>query len=270
MFATLSTSLAFPRPRRSIRFAALLVAFAWLAHPLAAAEVHLTTENDLLSDHHTPDDLYTFSLALETRRGLHSISLRENAFTDRAAGLRFDETYLSIGRPLPIVRGWSATLEVGAVHVGHGLFGEQAQNRVHRAIGGDHVDLRYTDSELYGRLALAAQRPVGLRPGLELAPLVEIDSAPGFRSLGLAAVRADWKPTATVAVHAMLGARFADASYDPLAPHLARAASAARVGVTVAERYYLSWSYNDHGERRGHLTIGYRLGGQRSGEATGR
>lgn len=268
MFATLSTSLA--SFRSSTRLAALLALVVCMPHPLPAAEVRLTTENDLLSDHHTPDDLYTFSLALETRPGLYSISLRENAFTDRSAGLRFDETYLSVARPLPIASGWRAAIEAGAVHVGHGLFGERAQNRVHHAIGSDEVDLRYTDSNLYGRLALAAQRPVALRPGLEIAPCVEFDSAPGFRSLGLAAVRAVWQPRAVVVVHAMLGARFAHASYDPLEPHLAGTASAAQLGVTVAERYYLSWSYNDHGERRGHLTVGYRLGGRGAGEGAGR
>ena len=261
MSTTKSYPISSTLQRISSRLAWLLVLLAVPSHLAGAAELRVTTENDLLSDRRSADDLYTFSLGLEARRGAWTLALRENAFTDRDAGLRFDETHLSLRRPLPAAGGWRGEVAGGLVRVGHGLFGESTQNHVHRLIGGEPVELRYVDGGLRARLAVIAERPFAPTPGFEVAPGVEIDLVPGLRSHALLAVRAAWRPQPAFELQAMLGARFADADFAPLAAHLSRVGGAARLGIALDRRYLLHWSYNDHGDRRQHLTLGYRLAG---------
>lgn len=221
--------------------------------------LRISTENDLLTDRETRDDLYTFAVALELERPGYRLSLRENAFTDRAAGIRFDETYLSVGRDLGRAGPWSFSGEAGLVRTGRGLFGEDLQNAVHRAIGGDDVELDYLDSSLHPRLALGAERRFAVGDRLDWGAKLETDLAPGLRSWVLLAATAAWQPSAQIAVELMAGVRFTHASYAPLEPHLAARAPAAGLGVIFARRFFVSWSYGDHGEEREHLSAGYRV-----------
>ncbi len=244
---------------RGILFVSLSALFVPASTPARSQVLRFSTENDLLTDRARRDDLYTFSLALEVERRGFALSLRENAFTDRAAGIRFDETYLSVGRALGDLGPWSFSGEVGIAHRGRGLFGERVQNGVHRALGGDEVELEYLGSSLHPRLALVAERRFAAGGRLDWGPRLEADVVPGLRSWALLAASATWRPSPRLAVEAMAGGRFTHASYAPLRPHLESRSLAAKVGVVVAERWFLSWSYGDFGEKREHLAAGYRL-----------
>ena len=174
--------------RRLVFLAVPLLGMA-VALPAPGQELRFSTENDVFSGDDAEDDLYTFAVALEMERGPYTLSLRENAFTDRAAGARFDETYLSIGRALPGLGAWQVYAEAGAVHVGHGLFGEGVQNAVHRLLDQEEVELTYRGASLHPRLAVIAERPFAVAGGLDvlaLGPRFEVDSVPGLRSLALA------------------------------------------------------------------------------------
>ena len=70
-------------------------------------------------------DLYTFSLRFELDRGPFTLALSENAFTDRGAGTRFDETYLTVGRQLPISDVWETYAAAGVLRVGRDRFHPQ-------------------------------------------------------------------------------------------------------------------------------------------------
>ncbi|HVS16491.1 MAG TPA: hypothetical protein VMV46_21455 [Thermoanaerobaculia bacterium] len=236
---------------------ALIVTLALIAPRAEAFELRFTTENDLLVT--DQDDLYTFAVALELHRGPYTVSFRENAFTDRAAGLRFDESQLALGRALPAPEPWSLHAEAGLVHVGEGLFGEQTQNRVHDLIGGEQVDLPYVESSLHGRLALTAQRSFALTDRLGLGPRLELDAIPGLRSHAVLAAHADWRPHRALALHAVVGARFSDASHAALERHLQPSSAVVRVVVQLRETISLTWTYNDYGDGREHLTVGYRV-----------
>jgi hypothetical protein len=249
------------------RLAALVVAagVTALAPRAHALELRLTTGNDLLTGSSTKDDLYTFAVGLELERGDYTVALRENAFTDRQAGLRFDETYLTLGRFLPGLRAWSVYAEAGVVHVGHGLFGASAQNTVHRFIGDDEVELPYDGASTHARLGLTAERAFALAGNLEVGPRFEVDTVPGLRSHAVLAAQARWRPRAAVAVDLLLGGRFTDASFASLEPHLATSAPTARVGVVLKDRISLAWTYNDYGDEREHLSVGYRIAAGRRG-----
>ena len=242
-------------PTAALALAALLTAAA----PAAAQTFRISTENDLLTDASARDDLYTFAVALELERPGHALSLRENAFTDRAAGIRFDETYLSVGRELATAGPWSVAGEVGLVHRGKGLFGENVQNAVHRAIGGEAVELRYLGSSLHPRLALNAERRFAAGAHSDWGPRLEADLVPGLRSWALVAAAASWRPSPRFALEASAGVRLTHASYAPLRPHLEPVVPAARIGLLFGERLFVSWSYGDYGEKREHLSAGYRL-----------
>ncbi len=243
--------------------AAGLTALAPGAHAL---ELRLTTGNDLLTGSSAKDDLYTFAVGLELERGEYTLSLRENAFTDRHAGLRFDETYLTLGRLLPGPRPWDVYAEAGVVRVGHGLFGAAAQNTVHRFIGDEEVELRYDGASTHARLGLLAERAFALADNLEVGPRFEVDSIPGLRSHAVLAAQAHWQPKASFAVDLVAGGRFSRASFAPLESHLATSAPVARVGVVLHDRISLAWTYNDYGDEREHLSIGYRIAPGRRGQ----
>ncbi len=249
------------RRRPARRLAVLLLAAAGLTAParVHALELRLTTGNDLLRGSSTEDDLYTFSVGFEVERGAYTVALRENAFTDREAGLRFDETYLTLGRPVSGLRHWDVYVEAGLVRVGHGLFGESAQNVVHRFIGGEIVELRYDGASTHARLGATAERAFVLAGPLEAGPRVEIDAIPGLRSHAVVAAQARWRPKPYLAVDLLAGARFTEASWAPLEPHLASSAPIARLGVVLDDRFTLTWSYNDYGDEREHLTVAYRF-----------
>jgi hypothetical protein len=237
---------------------AILVALALLAPPADAYEVRLRTGNDILVT--DQDDLYTFAVALQLERGPYTVTFLENAFTDRAAGLRFDESHLTVGRELPLSGPWNAYAEAGVVRVGEGLFGEGAQNAVHELLGGEEVELAYVESSLHGRAALTTERSFGLARELEIGPRLELEVMPGLRSHAVVGAQIAWgQPTRPLSFHAVLGARFTDASHAALEEHLVPVSPVARLGVLVKGRLALSWNYNEYGDEREHLSLGLRV-----------
>lgn len=250
--------------------AALVFASAALAlgpPPAAAQGFWFTTENDLLTDRRPGDDLYTFSVALDLARGPWTLSLGEDAFTDRDAGVRFDESYVTAGRTFELPDAWYLHAGVGGVHVGRGLLGEGTQNVVHRLIGGEEVELRYRGSSAHARLAAQAGRWTVLGDRFALGPRLELDAALGLKrhvELGLQAL---WTPAERIGVEVELGARHDRASIVPLEAHLDGWGAVARVGLVLDGKYLLSWSYNEQGDEREHLSVGYLvpLEGRREG-----
>jgi hypothetical protein len=82
---------------------------------LRAGEILFDADNDFLTSNPEDDDLYTFSLAFGWKWGEQTLRLRENAFTDKDAGIRFDETYLTVVRELPLNAGWRGSADLGLV-----------------------------------------------------------------------------------------------------------------------------------------------------------
>jgi hypothetical protein len=224
-----------------------------------AQELSFGTENDLFTNSPTPDDLYTFSLAASVDLGAYRIALRENAFTDRAAGIRFDETYLGVGRELAGTGAWMLRAEAGLAHVGRGLFGEDTQNRVHRLVGSDQVELRYIEGSLHPRAALHGERWYWLGPSLELAPTFSAEAVPGLRYQATAGARARWQPAGALYFDVLLALRADRVPLAQLDRHVDDAGAMAKLDVVVARRIYVSWSFNEYGDEREHVGLGYRF-----------
>jgi hypothetical protein len=237
------------------------LALATLASaPLGAQRLRFATENDLLANSDTPDDLYTFSVALDLERGGLTWSLHEDAFTDRAAGIRFDATFLGAGRTFDLDGPWDVRAEAGLLHIGRGLFGEHAQNAVHRALGGERVELDYLDASLHPRVAASAERSLPLGRRLDLAPRFVAELVPGVDARALAGVTVRWRPSPRLGVEALVGGRWARALLPALEPHLTALAPAASLGVVLFDRLFVSWAYNEFGDEREHLSAGWRMG----------
>jgi hypothetical protein len=240
------------------RLLAVIACAAALVTWADAAEIRLTTENDFLTNNPTADDLYSFGLALEVEQGPFRVSLRESAFTDRRAGSRFDETYLTVRRAIPGLGAWTLEPELGFVHIGRGLLGQDVQNGFHRLIGSQELDLDYVDSSLHFSFGLDAEGSFHLTHSLAAGPRFEIDSAPGFRSDAIVGAQFRWQATGMLALETLAGAHFSRTSLPVLEPHLAPVAPIVRIAVAVGG-VVLSWSYNDYGDRREHLSVGYRI-----------
>lgn len=252
------------RPSRFPGLPGLLLLIAALAalaaSPAAGVEIQFATENDFFTPGNR-DDLYTFSVALSAQRGPYTFTWREDAFTDRQGGSRFDETRLTVQRAVPGFHAWSLRAEAGIAHVGRGLLGQDTQNALHRLLGDEELDLEYLPSELYPLLGLEAERLYAHGPDLDLGPRIEAESLPGFRSHAVMGAQAHWRARARLAVHLFAGARWSGASLEPLDRHTATLAPVARLGVVFRDRYSVSWTYNDHGVEREHVSFGIRLAG---------
>jgi hypothetical protein len=253
---------------RTKSFAAALVLAALLTtfpSALVAQAIEFTTENDLFTDAASPDDLYTFAVALEMQRHGSTFALREDAFTDREAGVRFDETSLSFGRPLPVWSSWRSYAEAGPVRVGRGLFGEGMQNTVHGALGSDSVTLAYLDATLHGRIAFTSERSWSAGGDFAVGPRLEVEWVSDLRSHALVAAQAQWRPLPKLTIDLLAGYRWSDADLAALEPHIESAGAAAELGVTIFDRVRLAWSLNQHGDGRSHLALAYRFARLRSG-----
>lgn len=228
------------------------------AQPARGYELRLSTENDFPVESRHKDDLYTFSVAIDVERGPYTFALQEHAFTDREAGVRFDETHLVVTRRLTR-SSWDLELTGGLVHAGQGLFGQSAQNAVHDLVDNEEVRLPYADSELHARAGVAAERwwPIGGR--LAVGPRIEVDLVPGLHSHAVAAGQLEWQAQRHVAVELLAGHRFTDADYEVLERRLASDAAIGRVSLILFRRLDLTWSYNERGDERQHLTLGYRV-----------
>jgi hypothetical protein len=237
----------------------LAIALVFTLQPLGAQELSFSTENDLFTNSSTPDDLYTFSLAAAVELGEYRVALRENAFTDRVAGLRFDETYLGVSRALPSRAGWRWRAEAGLARVGRGLFGQGTQNAVHRLIGSDEVELRYLATSLHPRVALQGERWYWVGGGLELAPIFEAEAVPGLRYHATAGARARCQPASRFYLDLLIGMRWDHVALDALAPHIEPSGAVAKLEAVVAGRVVVSWSVNEYGDEREHVGLAYRI-----------
>lgn len=245
---------------------ATLLPFLLLAAPTPgmaedgnAFRARLETENDFLVDDR--DDLYSFGLGLEIGRGAYRFAFRETGFTDRDAGVRFDETFLTVGRNLALPAGWSAWVEAGAGHVGRGVFGQSFQNEFHGLVGSDEVELEYLDDEkTVGVAEIRLVRPRDVSPNVVAGPYLEASTTPGLKSHALLGARAAWTPGGPFDVIATAGLRWSHADLDELAPWMDGTVMQAEVRVVYRDRIELSWSTNSRGTGRNHLALGYRLG----------
>jgi len=231
-----------------------------LAQAAAASEITFTTANDILSGNRFTDDRYTAALALGVHLEKVEIRFAENLFTDRTHGLRFDETWLT-ARFRPALDGpWRPSFELGVVHVGHGLFGADAQNAIHDVIGGEEVDLPYVDHDsvhAVGRLEL--ERTLLHRRRLEVETRFGASWSPAFRSTLHASVSAAVPVSRWLTVILGAGGRLDRTEIDALEPWQRDTAGTGELSFLLLERLELGWTYNKYGTGGRHLELTYRV-----------
>ncbi|MBI2214845.1 MAG: hypothetical protein HYU52_14455 [Acidobacteria bacterium] len=223
-----------------------------------AAELRLTLANDPISGNERKDDLYTSALDIDLKVSERHLLFTERMFTNREAGIRFDETEASFAL-LPIEIGaWTARPEFGLLHVGRGLLGQSVQNQVHRLTGSEPVELMYVNgNKLYPTAALVARRDLGGSGPSRLQLELESRVAPGFRSVAEARLVTRRDLGRGLTVEAAAGARadyvesnLLDGVVDDFGP-TAEVTLGWR-GVTV------SLEHNVFGTRSNHITFGWR------------
>ncbi|MDA8020893.1 MAG: hypothetical protein MPN21_25940 [Thermoanaerobaculia bacterium] len=242
-----------------------------LAAIAMATDIRFVTDNDFLGSNETQDDLYTFAVTVEIDKGPLTWTVAENAFTDREAGLRFDETHVTAGRLLPEhwFGRWSVWTEAGVAHVGEGLLGQDIQNAFHELIGSDEVHLDYVDKNSYhARLGVEAGRQNRVSHGLTVGPHLEAHSYVGFKDDALVGFRGRWQPPSTTLnrfeVDVTVGARYSRSSFEPLDNHLERVSEAAQLEISTPGGLVVNWSRNRYGTAREHVSLGFRIGGGES------
>lgn len=243
----------------SVLFALVLTLLSGAFSGAEAAELHLTVANDPVSGSSRPDDLYTSELGVAVDFERVRVTAGERMFTDRERGLRFDETFLSVGIDLPDLAGWQAEADLGVLRAGHGLIGQDLQNEVHRWIGSDEVDLPYAPGNHHFPTAgLSLARPLGRIGVTDLRSEAGAFTAPGFRHWLRAGLVAERPLGDRAAVRFGLGARADQVDTAWLGDRVSDVAPTAELAVAYRS-LVLRWSYNDYGTRTGHLTLGVRL-----------
>ncbi|MDY7096122.1 MAG: hypothetical protein SX243_24370 [Acidobacteriota bacterium] len=229
-------------------------------------QVELGLDNDLFVNNSVEDDFYTFGTRIGVTYGDLTYRWEELAFTDREAGMRFDETYLVVGGKLPERRtgNWEVWVEGGVAHVGEGLLGQAAQNTVHEWIGDDKVRLDYLDiSDYYAHIQVELGRQWRLAEGdgwsWTWGPQAGVSATPGFRWNSLLGLRTFWQASDRVTVDATVGNRFAETEMELLEPQLEDSSLAAQVELGLPWGLFLEWSLNRYGTDREHISFGIRL-----------
>lgn len=252
--------------RPSLLTGALLLLLVVSAVRARAGGVRIDLSNDFLTSNVLDDDLYTFGLEFTYNFGRYDLSLVENAFTDSAHNLRFDETYLSASREFRPFSGWHPHFRVGVLRVGRGLFGQRFQNGLHRLVGDKKVELPYLEgSHLYPALGLGFWRQHLLRGNLSVLPKIELSSSFGFKSSAVVSVEAIWQPLPTFWLGVAVGGRYSDTAFAPLEPWIADTGPVTEISVGLPNNMVFSWNYNRFGTRFEHVSIDYRWtpGGRR-------
>lgn len=257
----------------SSAFCVLVLLQALGSAPGLAAEIELSIDNDFLASNETDDDLYSFSVELRIARASHFFVLQENAFTDKRSGSRFDETSLFVGRHHYLRRrsGWDLRWQVGATHVGRGLFGQEAQNAVHRLIGNLELDLRYPEtSKLYLSWAIEAGKEVRLGPRLSIGPHLAFESITGFKTHAFAGLSTAWRFRGTGLLRLSIGLKASSSSDALLAAHLEELTAGGEVAIDLPGGLVTTWSFNRYGTGRQHVSFGYRFPSSRARDTDGR
>lgn len=255
-----------------VRFALFLLVILFslpsraVAATPSAPRFELTMSNDILVGN--LDDRYTAAIGGRlplVERHLR-VELSERMFTDRAAGQRFDETRLALVREGLEARGWVIDLSAGVLHVGRGLFGESAQNAIHRLWSSAEVDLDYLDDQRFhfelGGRAIGPERG-GSRWGWH--PEAEVAVAPAFSRSAAMRVAARGQVTDWLELRVSAGARHAHSRNALLAPHLESLAPELGVGITLFDRLSLAWTDNAYGTGDDHVHLVWRLRSPDSG-----
>jgi hypothetical protein len=246
-------------PARWIAPLLILVAL-WSPAPLRAGQIRFETDNDFLTSNPENDDLYTFSLSLAWEWAAQTVSLREHAFTDKDADLRFDETYLTLARELPLRGAWRAHSEAGLVYVGRGLFGQTVQNELHDLVGDQEVDYEYVDnSRIHPWGELVFDRRAVRGPRLAHGPRFSLTAAPGFQAAVMAGWRVEWSPPGPIDLGVTAGLRYSHTAYAPLEPHIAARAAYGGLEVALWDGFVATWTYNAYGTERQHVAFSWRF-----------
>jgi hypothetical protein len=226
----------------------------------------LTHENDLFSGTPVEDDLYTATVGIAYERSGWRFRLNERLFTDRAAGLRFDESFLTVSRELlqpsrESTRRWSLRAEAGVVRRGRGLFGQGTQNFIHEIVNEPEVRLPYiAGTSVHLAAALELSRTIPLGQGARLRPLIAAESA-GFKEAARIAVEFRQQLPRGWWLVGELGGRLSETEFAPLAPWMDGSAPTYLLGAGYREWISLSWSENAFGteDRHLHLRLRFRL-----------
>lgn len=229
--------------------------------------VRIVTNNDIFANNEVKDDFYTFGLRLDLSYGSWALRWEENAFTDREAEQRFDETFLTLGTLLSAERpgGWYLWAEAGAVHVGEGFLGQGAQNDIHELTGDDKVFLDYLeDEDTYPHFEAEVGRQWRIGSSWSYGPIFGAGVSPGFRTNALAGWRTRWRPTESFGVDLILGGRYAETDLELLAPQLRRKGPAALLEIELPLHVVFEWSLNRYGTDREHFSFGFSFGSRRS------
>jgi len=237
-------------------FSLFLVLFSLLAAPTFAITLQVMIANDPSFGSESPDDLYTAGIGFELDRDLRHYSFGERMFTDREAGLRFDETYLNVERHLKGWGRWQPTLGLGVLHIGKGLLGESAQNSVHHLIGSEQIHLDYQgDNRFFGEFLARLERQDELANNALLVTAIELRSAPGFRTWLRSTTRYEASFSRNFTYFVAAGFHAEEASFDLLERNIERWGLAGDAGISWRS-LTLRWSYNDLGTKTSHLILG--------------
>lgn len=251
-----------PRTRFGVRAAVVLLALGLLAGGVdaTAAELRLTLANDPINGNERKDDLYTSALDIDLAIADRYLLFTERMFTNRERGIRFDETEASVAL-LPVTfAGWTGRPELGLLHVGKGLFGQDVQNDVHRLTGSDPVELDYVDDEkLYPTAAIVATRELARAGASPLRLEIETRIAPGFRSTAQARLATRRDLGRNFAVELAAGAR-ADVVESSLLEDVVDDFGPTAEVTFVWRGITVSLEHNEYGTRSNHITLGWRAG----------
>ena len=257
-------------PGAPFRRALLIAMFGYMFFTIGvAADVRVVFANDFLASNRLSDDLYTGAFIIDYPIGRYVLTGGENLFTDSDNNLRFDETFVHLGRSLAPRGSWLPRVEAGLVHVGRGLLGERAQNAFHRAIGDDEVSLDYVEgSRLHASIRVVAERALPVLRPTNFRFEADVAAAIGFKEHAMARVRAEVPITRALRVDLSLGARYSHTSFDALRPRLATWGPTWEAGLTIRDRISLGWNYNNFGTKSQHFNISYvaKLGRKSRGQ----
>lgn len=224
--------------------------------PARAIELQVMVANDPVFGNSREDDRYTAALALSLEQQDRRFAFGERMFTDRQAGQRFDETYLTWEKNLPTWGAWEPEVGLGLLRIGEGLLGEQVQNQIHEAIGSDLLALDYPeDTRYFGEISAALERQDPFWRGSLVRTRLEVRSAPGFRSWMRITTHYEAPLGRSFAWRVGIGLHGEDANYRLLERNVDPWGATGEIALAW-QSLTLRYSFNDLGTGTSHLTLG--------------